>query len=119
MYHDPPAATAAIALSHLPLGEGEAWVKKFAKHSAVSFAGELTHAGYQDVAVSYLFCEEDLCIPAKIQRAEIEMMEKESGRKVNVTSIKADHCPNITATQEVIDWIFDVAGRAQDNRAVA
>ncbi len=46
-------------------------------------------------------------------------MEKESGQKVNFTSIKADHCPNVTATQEVIDWILDVARRAQDNRVVA
>jgi hypothetical protein len=27
MYHDPPAATAAITLSHLSLEEGEAWIK--------------------------------------------------------------------------------------------
>jgi hypothetical protein len=106
-------------LSHLSLEEGEAWVKKFPKHSAVSFAGELTYAGYKDIPVSYLFCEEDLCIPAKIQRAGIEMMEKESGKNVNVTSIKADHCPNFTATQKVVDWILDVAGRAKNNRVVA
>jgi hypothetical protein len=66
-----------------------------------------------------LFCEEDLCIPAKIQTAEIEMMEKESEKKVNVTSIKANHCPNVTATQKVIDWILNVAGRAKDNRVIA
>jgi len=119
MYHDPPAATAAIILQHLPLEEGEAWIKRFPKHSAVSFAGELTYAGYKDVPVSYLYCEEDLCIPPEIQRAEIEMMEKESGNKVNVTSIKSDHCPNITATQEIIDWILDVARRAKDSRVVA
>ena len=119
MYHDPPAATAAVVLSHLSLEEGEAWIKKFSKHSAVSFIGELTYAGYKDIPVSYLFCEEDLCIPSKIQKAEIEMMEKESGQKVNVTSIKADHCPNITATQETIDWILDVAERAKDNRVLA
>jgi hypothetical protein len=79
----------------------------------------LTYAGYKDVPVSYLFCEEDLCIPAKIQTAEIEMMEKESEKKVNVTSIKANHCPNVTATQKVIDWILNVAGRAEDNRVIA
>jgi hypothetical protein len=79
----------------------------------------LTYAGYKDVPVSYLFCEEDLCIPAKIQTAEIEMMEKESEKKVNVTSIKANHCPNVTATQKVIDWILNVAGRAKDNRVIA
>jgi hypothetical protein len=113
MYHANPAATAKITLNHLPLSEGEAWVKLFPKHSAVSFDNELTYAGYKDVQVSYLLCEEDLCIPATVQRAEIEMMEKESGRKVYVTSIKADHCPNVTSTQKTIDWILDLGRRAE------
>lgn len=69
--------------------------------------------------MAYLFCEEDLCIPPKLQRAGIEMMEKESGQKVNVTSIKADHCPNVTATQDVVNWIVDVAEKAKINRVVA
>jgi hypothetical protein len=43
------------------------------------------------------------------------MIEKESGGKVNVTRIKGDHCPNVTATDEVVDWILDMAGRAKDN----
>jgi hypothetical protein len=46
------------------------------------------------------------------------MIEKESGGKVNVTSIKGDHCPNVTATDEVVDWILDMAGRAKDNHVV-
>lgn len=112
MYHDPPAATAVITLNHLSSEEGTAWIKKFPKHSAVSFSNELTYPGYKDVPVSYLFCEEDLCIPPQIQRAGIEMMERESGRKVNVTSIRSDHCPNLTAAQDTIDWILDVAGRS-------
>ena len=113
MYQAEPAATAKIILNHLPLSEGEAWVKRFPKHSAISFINELTHAGYNDVPVSYLVCEDDLCIPATIQRAEIKMIE-ESGRKVYVTSIQADHCPNITAPQDTVDWIVDLAKRAED-----
>lgn len=112
MYHDPPEATAAVTLSSLPLSEGTELIKKFPKHSAVSFGDNLTYAGYNDVPVSYLFCEEDLCIPPTIQQAGIEMMEKESGRKVIVTRIKADHCPNVTATEETTAWVLDVAKRA-------
>ena len=112
MYQDPISRTAEISFSDLPKEEGEAWVKKFPKHSAISFAGELTHAGFKDVPVSYLVCEGDLCIPPKIQREEIEMIEKESCRPVDVTSIKAGHCPSGSKPQEVIDWFLDVAGKA-------
>jgi len=112
MYHDRISVSAAITFSDLPKEEGEAWIKKFPRHSAVSFAGELTYAGYKDIPVSYLFCEEDLCIPAKNQREGIELIEKVSGKKVDVTSIKAGHCPTASAPQKVIDWILNVARKA-------
>lgn len=81
-------------------------------HSAISFANELTYAGYKDIPVSYLVCEEDLCIPPNIQREEIEKIEKVSGRKVDVTSIKTGHVPPASQPQLVVDWILSVAGKA-------
>ena len=87
--------------------------------TGASFVSELTHAGYKVVPVSYLLCEDDLCIPAATQTAGIEMIEKESGNKVYITRIKADHCPNFSARQQMVDWILDVAGRAKGNQVVA
>ncbi len=95
----------------IPLEEATDWVKKFPKHSFVSFTDKLTHPGYKDIPVSYLFCELDQCIPADVQQAEIDMMEKVSGNKVHVTRIKADHCPNFTAMQESVDWVVDLGSR--------
>lgn len=80
-------------------------------HSAISFSNELTYAGYKDVPVSYLVCEEDLVIPLKNQKEEIELIEKVSGRKVDVTSIKTGHIPIASQPQLVIDWFLDVAGK--------
>jgi pimeloyl-ACP methyl ester carboxylesterase len=80
-------------------------------HSAISFGGALTYAGYKDIPVSYLFCEDDLTIPAKNQLEGIALIEKESGKKVVVTSIKTGHGPHASAPQKVIDWILDVAGK--------
>ncbi|OQU99578.1 hypothetical protein CLAIMM_05188 [Cladophialophora immunda] len=105
MEHYRPESTAAICFSSLPLEEGTAWVKKFPKHSAVSFENPLTYADYKDIPCSYLLCEQDLCIPASVQRAGIDLIEKESGRKVDVTRIQADHVPNWTYKQATIDWI--------------
>lgn len=111
MSQSQPDKTAAIIMQTIPLEEATDWVKKFPKHSAVSFTDNLTYAGFKDIPVSYLYCEVDRCIPANIQQAEIEMMEKESGHKVHVTRIKADHCPNLTAMQETVDWIVDLGAR--------
>lgn len=105
-------------MNHLPLEEATALVKKFPKHSATSFMDKLTYAGYKDVPVSYLVCEDDLCIPPQIQRVEIEMIERESGKKVHVTSIKADHCPNATAPQKIVDWILDIVERTANQPVV-
>ncbi|KAF2684508.1 alpha/beta-hydrolase [Lentithecium fluviatile CBS 122367] len=104
MTHPDPALTAKYAFSDLPLSEGTKWVKTFSEHSAISFANELTYAGYKDVPVSYLFCEADECvIPAAQQRA-IDVIEKANGGKVDVTRIKSDHCPNVSHPEMVVDW---------------
>jgi hypothetical protein len=105
MVHDNPESTARICFSLGDLEEGTAIVKTFPMHSAVSFANPLTFARFTDVPCSYLLCEQDLCIPASVQKAGIDMIEKESGRKVDVTSIHADHIPNVTSPKETIDWI--------------
>lgn len=117
MFHDPIERSAAICFSDIPKERGEAWMRKFSQHSSVSFMGELTYAGYMDVAVSYMLCEEDLCIPPKSQREGIDMIEKLSGKKVDVTSIIAGHIPNESQPQAVIDWIVDAAKKAEEAQA--
>jgi len=109
MLQNDHAASAKIAFSDLPPEEGAAWVAKFPQHSAISFVNELTHAGYKDVAVSYFLCERDRCITPDVQRAGIEMMEKASGRKVDVTSFQGDHCPMTLYPQDIANWILKVA----------
>lgn len=42
----------------------------------------------------------------------IEMVERESGNKVDVTRIQAGHAPNVTAVEELVDWIVGMAEKA-------
>ncbi|KAI0966916.1 Alpha/beta hydrolase fold-1 [Xylaria arbuscula] len=100
---------AAACFSDLAREQGLYYHSQFAQHSAVSFINKLTYAGYKDVPVSYLFCEDDLVVPAEVQRREIEMIETETGSKVDVTSIKSGHCPNVSAPEKVVDWFLHVA----------
>ena len=112
MEHHRPESTAEICFSAISLEEGTAWVKKFPKHTAISFENPLTYAGYKEIPCSYLLCEQDLCIPATTQRAGIDMIEKESGRKVDVTSINADHIPTITSKKDAVDWMIGLGAKA-------
>ncbi|KAK5088961.1 hypothetical protein LTR05_003185 [Lithohypha guttulata] len=112
MHHEHPETTARITLSSMSVEKGAEWIRKMPKHSAISFVGELTYPGYKDVPISYLLCEDDLCIPRDVQQAGIDVIERASGKKVDVTSIKADHCPNVTAPQAVVDWVVNVVERA-------
>ncbi|KAI0399120.1 Alpha/beta hydrolase fold-1 [Xylaria palmicola] len=107
-----PERSAAAAFSDLPRDDALRWQAQFALHSAVSFTNPLTHAGYKDIPVSYLLCEEDLVVSPEIQRREIEMVERETGRKVDVTSIKAGHCPNLSVPEKAVAWLLDVASKS-------
>jgi hypothetical protein len=86
-------------------------MRKFPQHSTACYAGELTHAGYKNIPVSYLLCEDDFVIPAENQRAGINLIEEESGKKVDVTSLKVGHVPNASQPQKVVDWILDVVSK--------
>ncbi|KIW13901.1 hypothetical protein PV08_06682 [Exophiala spinifera] len=107
-----PAGTASLILQHLPPDEGTAIVSDFAKHSAQSFLDPVTYTGYKDIPVSYLLCEEDLVGPPDLQRSWIEMIERESGRKVHVTAVQTGHMVNVTAEKEAVDWVLQLAKMA-------
>ena len=64
-----------------------------------------------NIPVSYLLCEDDLVVPPAQQKAGIAMIERQNGRKVDVTSIKTGHCPFVSKPQMVIDWVLDLTSK--------
>lgn len=41
------------------------------------------------------------------------MIEKESGNKVDVTSVNAGHCPSVTMEKETVEWIINTAEKGE------
>lgn len=117
LYNDPISESARIVFSDFPKDEGEAWIKDFSQHSIVCFSNELTHAGYETIPVSYFVCEDDLCIPVENQREGIALIERVSGAKVDVTSVKVGHVPPVTNPKAVVDWILDVVKKTEEDLA--
>ena len=104
MHNTDHMATAKYVFSDLPTSEGLSLTEKFSQHSAVSFINELTYEGYKDVPASYLFCETDGCVVPAAQQKAIDVIEKATGRKVDVTRIPSDHCPVVSHQKEVVEW---------------
>ena len=101
-------------MNDLPLEESEKLVSQFRPHSAVSFIGEVTYDGYKDIPASYLLCEDDLIILPEVQRMQIDNIEKERGERIEVTSIKTGHCPNVSAPEKVVDWILHLVEQSRE-----
>ncbi|KAH7310607.1 Alpha/beta hydrolase fold-1 [Stachybotrys elegans] len=109
LYYTDIPGVAAMSFSSMPPEEGQLWAGRLARHSAASFANPLTYAGFKDVPVSYLLCENDLAIPPIVQQSIIDMIERETGRSVDVTSIDADHVAPLSSPDTVAEWIVGIA----------
>lgn len=106
-------ANARLTLSDMPdIKEAEVWARKLTSHSSLAFADPLTAAGYKEIPVSYLVCEKDLVVTPAAQRKMIADLEQETGVKIDVTSIQAGHAINITAIEQLTEWVTGLADKA-------
>ena len=103
---------ARLTFSDLPPEKGVEMVKKMTYHSTPSFQDKLTYPGYKFLPVSWIYAEDDLILPPDFQRVCIEMIEKESGNKVDVHNIKTGHCPNSSAPELVAAAIMAAVNTA-------
>ena len=53
--------------------------------------------------------------PSDLQREMIALIEEANGEKVDVTSVKTDHCPNLTVEKKTIDLVLNVVKEAQES----
>ncbi|CAI6097546.1 unnamed protein product [Clonostachys chloroleuca] len=113
LYYPNDTLTAKVVFSDVSLEQGLIWAKELVTHSAISFTSLLTYPGYADVPVAYLVADGDLSIAPKTQRSQIEMIEKVSGNKVDVTTTSAGHVPPVTAPDDVVNWILSVASKLE------
>ncbi|KIW22402.1 uncharacterized protein PV07_12290 [Cladophialophora immunda] len=93
----------------LEFDKAVATVRSMSRHSALSFASEVTYPGYKHVPVSFIVCENDMIIPPDLQRGYIEMIRRESGSAVDVHTLNTGHCPNTTAPDQLAKVIVQIA----------
>ncbi|KAF1945015.1 alpha/beta-hydrolase [Clathrospora elynae] len=113
MFQPDSAATARVCFNNLSPETGAAAAAKFGKHYSACFGDKLTHNGYKDIPVSWLLCEEDLCVIPEMQQTSIVAIEESwvgterEGRKVDITRASCDHIPIVDEgkRKEVSQWV--------------
>jgi hypothetical protein len=101
-------AHAPFTFSDMPLDKAVELAKAMEVHSTPSFKEKLTYAGYNDVEVHYIVCEQDGTIPAVAQYAMIEMIKTSSQRDVSVHKLQSGHVPVITQTENTAKMVADI-----------
>lgn len=97
-----PAVIGPSTFSDLPPALALEWANKLTIHSLPSFLGALTYPAYRHLPVSYIFCEKDLVLSPDFQRSTIAFLEGERGGEgsVDVRTLNAGHCPNVSIPVE-------------------
>lgn len=67
----------------------------------------IEHAAWREIPVAYIKTSNDMTVPAHFQQHFIDGMEK-AGRKVQVFELETGHCPNLTATDGVVNAVNKV-----------
>ncbi|RVX71696.1 hypothetical protein B0A52_03880 [Exophiala mesophila] len=102
-----PEENTKIVFYDIPEAEAIEWAREMEEHSFTSYAGPLTYAAWNDVPVSYFFCENDTIIPPQAQQGGIDLIEKESGQKVDVHRLQAGHAPQANFPGRIPEMIIE------------
>ncbi|MCJ1239303.1 hypothetical protein MMC14_007297, partial [Varicellaria rhodocarpa] len=64
----------------------------------------IKHAEWREIPVAYIHTTADMTVPFDYQKSFVEGIEK-TGRRVQTFELATGHCPNLTATEGVVDAI--------------
>ncbi|KAK0724015.1 Alpha/beta hydrolase family-domain-containing protein [Apiosordaria backusii] len=71
-------------------------------------------AAWRENPVAYVYCTKDNMVPVEYQKSIVRNIEKE-GREVKTFVLETGHCPNVTATKELVAVIDRVIAGAGPN----
>ena len=110
MFHPQPEITLDVCMNSIPKDRRMQEFKAFGQHSSAAFAETLTYPGYRDVPCSWFLCEDDRCVTPAVQETAIKDIEESwkgterEGKRVDVTRVRCDHFPTISAREELARW---------------
>ncbi|CEI62055.1 unnamed protein product [Fusarium venenatum] len=79
--------------------------KELSQHSTAAYKGQLTYAGYKDVKVHYIICEQDKLVVPEYQFGMVELLKGMTNGRVGVHKIQSGHTPNLTQPDTLTEMI--------------
>ena len=65
---------------------------------------DIARCAWREIPVTYIYTSRDMTVPLDDQKSMVAKMKAE-GRDVQTIELDTGHCPNLTATQAVVDVI--------------
>lgn len=96
--------TLLVGESAVPDDEVEKYLATLVRWNGGVFHQPIKHTAWMDIPVGYIHCTADMTVPFEYQKGFVEALEKE-GKVVQTFELATGHCPNLTATDGVVDAI--------------
>ncbi|KAI0485233.1 alpha/beta-hydrolase [Xylariaceae sp. FL0804] len=65
----------------------------------------VTGCAWKEIPAAYIMTSGDMTVPIDYQKSMVQLVEEDTGKKVQAFELGTGHCPNLTMTQEVVDTI--------------
>lgn len=88
--------------------EIEEYLSSLVRWNGQSMYDSISSTAWKEIPVTYVYTSEDMVVPLDYQKSMVDHM-KENGRQVKTFELTTGHCPNLTATDELVDIISRVA----------
>ncbi|KAI1272359.1 alpha/beta-hydrolase [Xylaria sp. FL0933] len=85
----------------------DAYISTLKRWNAKCMHQPIQHAAWREIPVSYIHTTNDMTVPLTYQKSFVETIVRE-GREVQTFELESGHCPNLTATDGVVDAIKEV-----------
>jgi pimeloyl-ACP methyl ester carboxylesterase len=96
--------TLLVGPSALAADEVDRYLATLVRWNGKAMYQPIRHAAWREIPVAYIHCTADMTVPLDYQKSFVEGMEK-AGRSVQTFELATGHCPNLTATEGVVDAI--------------
>ena len=88
--------------------EVDAYLTSLVLWNGQSMYDTISNSAWREIPVTYIYTTADATVPHVYQTTMVEQLEA-AGRPVKTHELATGHCPNLTATDDVVDVIKQVA----------
>ena len=93
----------------LPESDVDAYLNILVRWNGQCMYDRITKTAWKDIPVSYIHTTQDTTIPFDYQKSMVEIMRK-AGRAVRTIEVETGHCPNFTATSDIVKAVDEILG---------